>query len=233
MIDCGFKTQRECAATIGGLDLDGVLVSHTHGDHISYSSLRVLGQRGAAVHCHESILEDVRDKQMDTGPAPRFRGFAEEGFTVGDFEIRGVSLPHDPWTPNFGFVLHCGTGSDRRKVVVCTDFHDYRGIVDHFADADFVFVEANHDPDLLRMNWNPSSLFHLSNPKTAELLCTASGRGDFAPRRVVLGHLSAERNTETLAVDTIVDAYQRAGRSIGFELDIAPKYEPSRTFLIE
>ena len=56
--------------------------------------------------------------------------------------------PHAPGFPNYGFVITAG----KTKIIICTDFHDAEGVLEHFVDADFIFVEANHDLDLLREN---------------------------------------------------------------------------------
>jgi hypothetical protein len=62
-----------------------------------------------------------------------------------------------------------------------------------------LFVEANHDPELLRRHPNPASRYHLSNPQAAKLICHARKSSKSAPQTVILGHLSRERNTEDLA----------------------------------
>ena len=95
-----------------------------------------------------------------------------------------------------------------------------------------MFVEANHDPDLLRRHPNPNSRYHLSNVKTARLLCDAFGNGDAAPELVVLGHLSEQRNDERLAVGEVEGAFERQGLPVPFELETAPRFEESRVITI-
>ena len=236
LIDCGIRTQWECREALDGHagQLDGVVISHAHGDHICYSALRVLERYGTPIHCHEDVVGQIHYKhvrQSDT--PPRLDCFSSEPYVIGDFQVCGVRLPHEPAYPTFGFVIRCGTGGDARKIVICTDFNDYGGIVGYLADADFVFVEANHDPELLRLRWNPASLFHLSNPKTAELLCQAKTNGGFSPQQVMLGHLSNQRNTEDLARETIRQGFEQAGIEIDFRLEIAPRYEESLAIRIE
>ena len=142
-------------------------------------------------------------------------------------------LPHAPGIPNVGFVIRAGHGTNGRTIVVATDFHDFPALLPHLPGADFVFVEANHDLELLRRHSNPNSRWHLSNVKTASLLCRATLEGGFAPRAVVLGHLSDERNREVLAVGEVRRAFDAHGLKMPFALEAAPKFEPSRTFKID
>jgi phosphoribosyl 1,2-cyclic phosphodiesterase len=235
LLDCGISTQRDCRALLENHlpRLSGVVVSHAHGDHICYSSLRVLERFGTPVHCHESIKGRVERKHCrDAAASPVLRTFDHLAFRIGEFEIHPIELPHEPRCPTFGFVIFAGDGEARRKVVVCTDFHDHSVISEHVIDADFVFIEANHDLELLRQRFNYASLFHLSNPKTADLLCVAAKSGRFRPQHVMLGHLSNERNTEDLALGTIRERFSHDGISLEFPLTCAPRYEASEVLSI-
>ncbi len=230
LLDCGIKTQIGCRELFArhAPKVDAVIVSHAHSDHICYSSLQVLRQSGTPVHCHQQIVRQIHGKHLKNGDcATGIESFSDRAFEAGDFEVHPVGLPHAPGYPTFGFVIYAGSGKGRRKMVVCTDFNDYRPVLPHMEEADFVFIEANHDLELLRKFWNPSSLYHLSNPKTAEALCQASGGGRFAPRRVMLGHLSKQRNTAALALAAVRDRFDREGVKMEFSLSVAPYEEPS------
>ena len=236
LLDCGIKTYSGCLGVLGEHTKrpDAVLISHAHGDHVCYYSLRVLGEFGTAIHCHHKVISTIQQRHTHDGDlAPRMHCFSDEPFDIGDLTIQPVEVPHAPGYPNFGFVIWCGTGRDRRKLVICTDFNDYGSLVGHLANADFAFIEANHDLELLRKHWNPSSLFHLSNPKTAQLLCEAKQNGSFAPQAVMLGHLSHRRNTDQLAMDAVRDRFCAEGVDMDFPLEIAPRYEASKTICIE
>jgi phosphoribosyl 1,2-cyclic phosphodiesterase len=225
LIDCGIKTQRECHSLLDphATKLDAVLVSHAHGDHISYSALRVLQRYGTPILCHADVVESVERKHLcDWDCPPTLRCFGDAPFTIGDIEVTSVELPHEPWCPTYGFVLRSGS----RTIVTCTDFHEPRAMVPHLADADFAFLEANHDVELLRLFPNYASRYHLSNIKTAALLSDLS-RARCAPRRVMLGHLSEQRNSEELALTTIRERFNNARLSLDFPLHVAPRYEVS------
>jgi ribonuclease BN (tRNA processing enzyme) len=121
---------------------------------------------------------------------------------------------------------------ERRKIVIATDFHDPSNLLPHLHGADFVFVEANHDPQLLSENFNPNSRWHLSNGKTGALLVQAVRSAARPPRNVVLGHLSEKRNRDALALQEVRRAFARHGMRVPFELETAPKFEASRIVAI-
>ncbi len=238
LIDCGVKTLRDCRAIVGGHQhshgpVHGVLVTHSHGDHLSSDGARVLKEAGIPIYGHRHVVPRLCARHgVADGSDPSIQSYPGDSFVFGDFEITAIPLPHTPGVATFGFAIQSGHGARRRKLVVCTDFHEVSTVRPHLAGADFVFVEANHDPELLRQHPNPNSRYHLSNVKTARLLCDAFGDGHGAPKLVVLGHLSEQRNRERLAVREVERAFERQGLRVPFELDTAPRYEASRVIRI-
>lgn len=253
LIDCGIRTQRDCddlllrrlkrdaAGLFNGGELfpresgvDAALVSHAHSDHIGYAGLRSLAKHGVPIHSHRHVVRHLRrchdfDEWRER---PQLHEFSPGAFRIGDFLIEPMEVPHDPSCPNFGFVFRCQCDGRERKIVICTDYHDYSNVLDRFVDADFIFVEANHDPDLLRLRPNYASRFHMSNPKTARLLAAAVERSARRPRAVRLGHLSNERNTEELALTAVREVFAQQGIELDFDLGAAPRYEPSEEVVV-
>jgi phosphoribosyl 1,2-cyclic phosphodiesterase len=238
LIDCGVKTLRDCRAIVGGHQqshgpVHGVLVTHSHGDHLSSDGARVLREAAIPIYGHGRVVPHLRARHgLADGDDSPIRPFPGDRFDFGDFEVTAFQLPHTPNVPTFGFAIEAGHGAVRRKLVVCTDFNDDAAVRPHLAGADFVFVEANHDTDLLRRHPNPNSRYHLSNVKTGRLLCDAFGDGQAPPKLVVLAHLSEERNHERLAVEEVGRAFERQGVRVPFELDTAPRHEASRVIRI-
>jgi phosphoribosyl 1,2-cyclic phosphodiesterase len=234
LIDCGIKVQRECRDLLEGHRrragfLDAVIVSHAHGDHMAYGALRVLAREGIAVLGDARVVRQVRDCHAsdDWKQPPNMRAFPRATFAVGDFHLTPVEVPHAPHVPNFAFVIAARDRSATRTIVVCTDFHDYAAVLDRFIDADFIFVEANHDLELLRQRPNPNSRYHLNNVKTASLLHHAVRKSAAPPRAVMLGHLSEERNRRALAVNEVTRMFEGGGTKMRFHLDAAPARRPS------
>jgi phosphoribosyl 1,2-cyclic phosphodiesterase len=244
LVDCGLRTQRECEDLLlrrlarreddlfgggslfaGPSGVDAVLVTHGHGDHIGYPALRSLAKHGVPIYAHRQVARALRQSHgMEAWPhRPALTAFTEAAFAVNDVRVEPMAVPHAPGCATFGFVFRWGG----RKAVVCTDFYEYANVVDRFADADLIFVEANHDPELLRIRPNYASRFHMSNPKTGRLLAEARGRSARPPVAVRLGHLSNERNTEELALRAVREAFAAEGIEVDFDLGAAPRYRAS------
>ena len=233
LIDCGIKAQYRCHDLLDEhvddpSKLGAVLITHSHGDHIGYPALRALGDRGVCLRAHTRVFGQLERRH---GLRALYRDrylkpFGDSIFRIGEFRIQPVPLPHSPGIPNFGFVIWHGSGPGRQKIVICTDFNEPKAMLPHAQDADFIFMEANHDLEWLRLYPNPNSAYHMSNPSTAQLLYDAISAGK-SPQGVMLGHLSDRRNDTTLARAAIMDVFRRNGRGMDFALHTAPLYEPS------
>lgn len=235
LIDVGFSTQRACRAALEPLlpEVDAVVVSHLHGDHVHYSALRVLERWGTPLYVHESDVGALRARHCR---GRRFEGlaveaFADTGFQVGGFAVQPFAVPHYPACRTFGFELRCGANGRERKVVVASDLADGHALERRLADADFIYVEANHDPQLLALHWNPNSCYHLSNGACGRLLRGAFEASGALPGAVMLGHLSEERNEPTLASHTVWEILDDAGFA-SVEIHVAPAHEPSEPIAI-
>lgn len=231
LIDCGLssmKRTRAALTTVFGdpTQIDSVLITHTHSDHISYYPLRVLHEYGLRLRLHEDCLDQLKGKHFngygfgDLDITP----YKHRAFTVGNLKIKPFEVMHNPAYPTYGYqVFYRDT-----KIVIATDFLEWAGVFDAFVDADFIFVESNHDLELLRQYYNPNSRFHMPNPDTAELLVNACKESRVAPSRIMLGHLSSQRNEPALALAQTRQALDAAGVAMDFELTAAPLREMGR-----
>ncbi len=233
LVDCGL-TKRDCESVLEthrrrAGTLDAVLVSHAHGDHMTGPSLRALTREGIPIHGHRRVIRQLQEWHGtdDWNRRPDLEAFASTPLAIGDFVITPIEVPHAPGVPNFGFAIAARGLRRTRRIVLCTDFHDYAGVLPHFVDADFIFVEANHDLQLLRQHPNPNSRYHLNNVKTASLLHHAVRQSASPPAAVMLGHLSEERNRRRIAIDEVQKMFERQRADIRFELDAAPARKPS------
>jgi ribonuclease BN (tRNA processing enzyme) len=234
LIDCGVRVQRDCRAMLDehrrrAANLDAVIVSHAHGDHMARGALKVLGRCGVPVLADARVIAQLREfhTPRDWREPPALRAVTGPAFEAGDFRITPVRVPHAPYYPTFGFRIAAHSRGASRTVVVCTDFYDYAGLLSAFAGADFIFLEANHDLALLRQHPNPNSRFHMNNVKTASLLQHVVARDARPPEAVMLGHLSEERNRRALALGEVAAMFERRGTKVSFHLDAAPRYRPS------
>ena len=240
IIDCGFQTQWECEELLEEhagrfADLDAVLVTHAHTDHICKPSLKVLASQGVRIRANRRVVKQICSRHGcdDWDEPPFLDAFPDGAFLAGDLRIIPMEVPHEPGVPNFGFVICHGQGRRERKIVVCTDFYNYADVLRHFINADFIFVESNHDLDLLRKYPNDASQYHLSNPKTAWLLYHVIRKSEKPPQAVMLGHLSHKRNRKKLALGMVEEVFDRQRMDMDFDLFAAPLFKPSKTIRID
>jgi len=198
--------------------LDGVLVSHEHGDHARGAAafsrkwgVPLLGTRGtfAAAAFDPATLPELQP--IEPG----------ETRTIREMSVRAIAVPHDAARP-VAFVIRAGELS----LGHATDLgHLSRAFVEAFGGCDAILVESNYDPALLRDGPYPWSLKerilgpfgHLSNGDVARLL--EKGLGE-ACQRVVLAHLSRKNNHPELALFASEEALARGGRR-GVQLTLA------------
>ena len=198
---------------VGHTQLDGILITHEHGDHAG--GLRVLM---SSVDCPVFISRPTEDSYYDTRAggqngdsesskrraALRDRTVEIEStreFRIGDIDFEPFSVPHDA-ADNFGFAAK----KDGVKVATLMDFGHITDLIKQKLEGcDAIVVESNHSRDMLRAcsvyTWDlkqriMSRTGHLSNEDLSDWL-----QNDFdgMARHVVLAHLSQRANEPHLA----------------------------------
>ncbi|NMD99744.1 MBL fold metallo-hydrolase [Selenomonas bovis] len=223
LIDAGISATRIkkalAAEGVDAADLDAVLITHEHSDHIAglrtltkWYQLPIYSRRATLAQLPPEIPEALRRE------------------TAGAFRIAGVqimpfSIPHDAADP-VGYRI---TGT--RQVTTCTDLGFVTSSVQAALDgADVLVLEANHDPAVLKEGRYPWPLKrrilgtrgHLANADAA----WAIARLQKPPQQVFLAHLSAENNRPELARETVATILARQG--IDVPLAVASQEQPVR-----
>jgi phosphoribosyl 1,2-cyclic phosphodiesterase len=191
--------------------LDGVLVTHEHGDHAG--GLRVLLR---SVDCPVFISAKTCDAYISerfnvASDEPRKRAAAlsdrveqiesSKDFRMGEIDFHPFTIPHDA-VDNFGFTAtHQGV-----KIATVMDFgHITTLITERLRGCAAIVMESNHSRDMLKAcdsyPWDLkqrilSRLGHLSNEDVADWL---RGGFDGTARYIVLAHLSQRANNPYLA----------------------------------
>lgn len=201
-------------------DLDALLVTHEHRDHI----------HGVGVMARKYKLDVYANEQtwqamdgMLGNIATEQKHIFEMGkvLTFGDMDIESFGVSHDAAAPQFyrfykdgkSFVMLTDTG-------YCSDH--VRGII---RDADAYLVESNHDLEMLRMGPYPWSLKqrilgdrgHLSNDDGALVMTDIIGD---RTKRIYLGHLSKENNIKELAHMTMENTLREKDLGVGETFEI-------------
>ena len=239
LFDCGFSSMKQCRLAInqafGSMDsVDAVVLSHNHTDHINYYALRVIESHSYGLYVYSDALDQLRQRHFRTYG---FSGldintYTQNGFSIGDFRIVPFELTHQPAFRTFGFRITVNVSGRQVVVVLATDFYDLNENDEIFNDADFIYIESNHDLELLRKYFNPNSRYHMSNPKTADFLTRYRRSSSKPPVAVMLGHLSEQRNTAQIAMQETKNSFEKSEVDLDFNLLVAPAVKLSDVVLI-
>lgn len=234
LVDAGISGKRVeeglKSLQLTGRDVDGILITHEHSDHIS--GLGVLSRKyEIPIYATKGTIEAI----LKCKNAPDKELFheiqADNKFTLKDLTVSPMKISHDASQP---VAYRFGYGSS--KVAVCTDlgmFNEYT--VECLKGMDALLLEANHDINMLQVGPYPYYLKqrilgdrgHLSNENTGRLLnkilCDKT-------KAIMLGHLSKENNLPELAYETVrmeITMGDCPYKAEDFKLMVANRNEPS------
>ena len=194
LVDCGFSRARTIERLqqrgIDPGDVDAIFVTHEHSDHISgvrlfanYFNLPVFATSGTLSAIHklaEPLIEEIK---------------AGDCIDIGSLRVHSVLVPHDAREPT-QFVFdnrQCRLGI-LTDIGVITDL-----AIDQYSRCNALFVESNHDIDMLWSGNDPQylksrvsgDLGHLSNDQTKNFI------GEVLHDRlntIAIGHISQRNN---------------------------------------
>ncbi|KAF7964277.1 MBL fold metallo-hydrolase [Cupriavidus sp. UYMU48A] len=209
LLDCGFGI-RETARRLERLgvtpdQLDAVLVTHEHGDHVG-SAYAFAARHGLAVHTSHGTWLATRHLRGADAADVRVC-CADHVFSIGSLQLFPYTVPHDAREP-LQFVLSDG---DARLGVLTDAGMETPYVTARLSGVDALVLECNHDREMLRNSVYPASLKrriggdfgHLANEVAASILAQVSHGG---LNRVVAAHLSKQNNTRELATAALASA---------------------------
>lgn len=208
LVDAGLSARTTLArlaqAGFAPSDIDGILLTHEHGDHARGLPVLLRTLR-CPVFATRLTAEDLQRSDQRNASADWTLFSTGSTFNVGGLEVTAFSVPHDAADP-VGFTIR----ESRTSLAVLTDLgHVNSSVVHHISGVSCLFVEANHDEKLLHADTKrPFSVKqrilsphgHLSNNAAAELAALIFSD---ALSHVILGHLSRDCNTPDLAVAAV------------------------------
>jgi phosphoribosyl 1,2-cyclic phosphodiesterase len=151
-----------------------------------------------------------------------------EKFEIEDISIHSFSIPHDAADPcGFNFTL------GKEKFSVATDIgHMTTNIIDSLENSNFLMLEANYEPEVLKCSSYPYPLKtriagpngHLSNQLAGKTIAKLIESG---LEEVMLGHLSKENNFPELALKSVLEELNYAGyNENSVKIEVASRTNP-------
>lgn len=233
LIDCGFGI-RELSARLMALgttlaELDGILITHEHIDHIK--AVKSAGDKHAIpVYMHQRTCRAMGNAAPDNA----YVFSTLNGFRLAGFEIHPFPIPHDAVYP-LGYSISDGES----RFVYATDLgYVSDEVLAAARGADIVMLESNYDKEMLIKGAYPyylkqrilSDHGHLCNTDCADAVYKMLSWGT---RSFVLGHISQENNLKEIVYNTTAERLAREGcrAHLDFELTIAGQDTPCDTLL--
>lgn len=226
LIDCGFGPRfmisqlRRLGVELS--QLSGVLLTHTHGDHVRENAVRTLTAAGIPFFVPPSIANPLQREYRSLREASE-RGLLRE-ISGSELSLKTLSVtmfpvPHDSPGGCFGYSLCCQEDGIAQKITVATDIGFVsEGAITGFANSDIMVIESNHDYEMLERSGRPLWLKrrirergHLSNDESAELTLRILDASHVAPKTIVLAHISQVCNTNELALLCTGERLERSG----------------------
>ena len=239
LVDAGVSGKRLQAAmrAIGEDldDLDGVLLTHEHIDHMAGIGV-IVRRHKLPLYLTEKTWEALT--RLDIGPIPDhlIRLYqAGSTFDIKELTVRSFATPHDAVDPT-GYRFF----SKSKSVSVFTDIGGmHPDTMEVIAGSDAVFIESNYDKDML---WNGSypwplkkridgEFGHLSNHACA---AAAAALLESGTTRFILSHLSQENNSPSVALETTVGHLAGIGAAAGrdYFIQVARRFDPGDPWLV-
>jgi phosphoribosyl 1,2-cyclic phosphodiesterase len=208
LIDAGLSCReierRLSIRDIYAKDIDALIISHEHSDHI----------KGAGVFARRFNVPLYINKKTENaangrlGKINHIENFeCGTSFKINTLFIHPFSISHDAADPS-GFTINAN-GS---KIGIATDLGIASNVVkEHLKNCSFLMLEANHDTEMLKNGHYPWHLKqrilgrngHLSNID-AKILLSEINQEKLS--YLVLGHLSEHNNTHEKALCIVKEA---------------------------
>ena len=201
LVDLGFSL-KETLARLARLskspeDINTILVTHEHADHINGVS-SFAATYGTAVRMTFGTSQGSQYPKKSECKVIS----SHQPFTIGKIEIEPIPVPHDAREPS-QFIF---TGGRKYRIGLLTDIgHITTHVRERYKNCDALFLECNYDAQMLADGPYPSTLKtrvggsqgHLSNSQAGELLRVVKND---RLKYIVIGHISEKNNNPDLAL---------------------------------
>lgn len=202
LIDVGFSYPKMINLleeySIEPQDIDAILITHTHKDHIGGLSSFVKRNK-TKVYTNSKMLEDIKSIINEDDLI-----INDEAFNLDEFDIDMFYTSHDA-VGSVGYIIK----SNNTTIVYVTDTgYINRDNLDKLRNKNIYIFESNHDINMLMTGPYPyilkqrvvSDKGHLSNEQSGNYLKELIGKNT---KRIILAHLSEINNTSEIAYKTV------------------------------
>lgn len=182
-------------------EIDAIMITHEHRDHIE-GLKTLLTKKNIPVFANATTAKNI---YKEIKILPDYTIFTtDEIFFYKDLEVFPFTIAHDAGEP-VGFIIY----AEDKKIGYCCDVGFVTSLIcDYLKKCDLLYVEANHDENLLMGSKRPDRLKkrilgrqgHLSNMECGVLVKNIIHEG---LKVVYLAHLSKECNEEKKAYDYV------------------------------
>ncbi len=216
LLDCGFsikESERRLARLgLSPEDLDAIVVTHEHGDHIS-GAFKLARRYAIPVWTSHGTLMAVQPAERAGVQTHLCSG--QRSFQVGALQVHPYAVPHDAREP----LQYVFADGDLRLGVLTDAGQCTAHIVSMLSGCDALILECNHDRTMLEKSAYPYALKkrigggfgHLSNDVAAEIF----GKIDQSRLRFVFAaHLSRQNNCAELARQALAPVKLREATQI-------------------
>ena len=179
-------------------DIDGILITHTHKDHIGGLST-FIKRNMTKVYTNKIMYQEL----LNIIPEEVMLIY-DEDFCVDEFQVEVIHTSHDA-KGSVGFII----SNDNKSLVYVTDTgYINEKYLPKLKNKNVYIFESNHDIKMLMEGPYPyvlkqrvvSDKGHLSNEQSGNYLKELVGD---KTEKVVLAHLSETNNTPSIALETV------------------------------
>lgn len=187
---------------ISVLDIDAILITHTHVDHIG--GLKTFSKKtNACVYIMPGMVNELSYLK-------NYKIMDNDEFDIKDLHIKRINTSHDA-VDSGGYIV---SSNDRSLVYITDTGYINKKYFDLLSNRELYIMESNHDIEMLNHSSYPfrirqrilSDKGHLSNYDSAKYLSSFIGN---KTKYIILAHLSQENNTEELAYNTLMDRFKK------------------------
>jgi phosphoribosyl 1,2-cyclic phosphodiesterase len=209
--------------------IDAILITHEHSDHVQ--GLGTFSKKfDVPIFANQETIDNMPNQISKISEKNIKKFKVSDKFSIGDIDISPFSIPHDAANPcGFNFF------KDNKKLSIATDIgHMDNKIIKQLEESQFILLEANYDPEVLKYSPYPYNLKariagpngHLPNNMAGKTISYLLKSG---LKNAMLGHLSKENNFPELAYKTVVEELIAENYSENsLHLSVASRNEPSK-----